>query len=105
MAGWVYTEQLTGSIISPEDEVPIQDGKIDGDHISFHVMRRRSNGNEVKAGYTGTVASNELKLTMTFGNAPGRAVKITAKKLQRILPVAGPTNHATVARAGRRSVF
>jgi hypothetical protein len=42
----------------------IQDGKIDGDTISF-VLTLSVQGNDVKANYTGKVEGDQIKLTVT----------------------------------------
>ncbi len=58
--------------------VEIQEGKVDGDNISFVVVRN-FNGNEVKINYKGALKGDELKLTMGFGD---REMEITAKRAQ-----------------------
>lgn len=72
-------EKLTGSISSPMGEAAISEGKINGDEISFAVVRER-NGNTFKMLYKGKVEGNELKLVMEM---EGRDFKreITAKKM------------------------
>ena len=70
--------KLTGKVSSQMGESDISDGKIDGDNVSFVVVRN-FNGNEFKLTYKGKVAGNEMKLSMQF---PGRdeALEMTAKK-------------------------
>ena len=63
--------ELTGKIISSRGETPISEGKIDGDNVSFVVVRSFG-GNEMKQIYKGKVAGDELTLTMEFeGGFPG----------------------------------
>ena len=63
--------ELTGKIISPRGETPISEGKIDGDNISFVVVRNFG-GNEMKQLYKGKIAGDEITFTMEFeGGAPG----------------------------------
>jgi len=67
--------ELTGKIISQRGgnptETPISEGKIEGDNISFTVVRSFG-GNEMKMLYKGTVVGDEMTLTMEFeGGPPG----------------------------------
>jgi hypothetical protein len=70
--------KLTGTVTGQMGESPISEGKIDGDNISFAVVRQ-FNDQEFKLTYTGKVTGNEMKLTLHF---PGRdeGIDITAKK-------------------------
>lgn len=70
--------KLTGSMEGRGGPVEIQEGKVDGDNISFVVVRN-FNGNEVKINYKGALKGEELKLTMGFGD---REMEITAKRAQ-----------------------
>lgn len=67
---------LTGTVTSPRGEAKIQDGKVDGETITF-VIVRNFNGNEFKQNYTGKMAGEELKLTTAFRD---RQIEITAKR-------------------------
>ena len=58
-------------------EVPISDGKVDGDNLSFNITALRD-GNEYKVMYKGKMDGKEMKLTMTF---PGGTMDLTAKKV------------------------
>ena len=58
--------KLTGTVSGRQGDSPIQDGKIDGDNISFSVVRN-FNGNEMKVNYTGKLTGEELKLNMEMG--------------------------------------
>jgi hypothetical protein len=69
-------DKLTGTVAGMRGETPISDGKIDGDNISFVVVRN-FNGEERKMQYKGTIVGNELKLNVSFGE---RSFDITAKR-------------------------
>jgi hypothetical protein len=71
--------KLAGKIASQMGESEISDGKIDGDDLSFNVVRNFQ-GNEIKLSYKGKVNGNEIKLSLQF---PGRdeAIEMTAKKV------------------------
>jgi len=64
--------ELTGKIISQRggnpSETPISEGKIEGDNISFTVVRSFG-GNEMKQLYKGKIAGDEITFTveMDFG--------------------------------------
>jgi len=71
--------KLTGKVASQMGESDISEGKIDGDDVSFVVVRN-FNGNDFKLSYKGKVSGNEMKLSLQF---PGRdeAIEMTAKKV------------------------
>ena len=60
-------------------ELPISDGKIDGDNLSFTVTAN-FNGNEFKLNYKGRVAGNEIKLTLSLPQGD-RTFELIAKKV------------------------
>ncbi len=67
---------LTGTMVGPMGrENPISEGKIDGDKVSFVVKAQGMQGNEMKITYSGTLAGDELTLTMAMeggmGGGPG----------------------------------
>ena len=70
--------KLTGTMEGRNGSVEIQEGKVDGDNVSFSVTRSFG-GNEVKIHYKGVLKGDELKLTMGFGD---REMEITAKRAQ-----------------------
>jgi hypothetical protein len=71
---------LTGSMSGMQGaEVPISDGKINGDNISFTV-KMEPGGNTMVQNYTGTVAGNEIKMKREAGQ--GQPVEFVAKKAQ-----------------------
>jgi hypothetical protein len=69
---------LTGSIQGGRGEaVEISNGTIDGDNISFTVVRQFRD-NKITQEYKGTISGGELKLTMSGGR--GGQVEMTYKK-------------------------
>jgi hypothetical protein len=69
---------LTGSIQGGRGEaVEISNGAIDGDNISFTVVRQFRD-NKITQEYKGTISGGELKLTMSGGR--GGQVEMTYKK-------------------------
>ena len=55
--------KLTGTVAGARGSADITEGKIDGAKISFKVKRETPNGTMVQA-FEGTVAADEIKLTM-----------------------------------------
>jgi hypothetical protein len=70
--------QLTGSVTTPRGDVPISDGKVEGDDISFAQVME-FNGNQVKLLYKGKVAGNEIKFTRQREGGE-RVAEFTAKR-------------------------
>ncbi len=72
---------LTGTVSGPRGDTDIQDGKVDGDNISFSVVRE-FNGNSFKLNYSGKVNGDEIHFTVSRegGNAAGR--EFTAKRMK-----------------------
>jgi hypothetical protein len=72
---------LTGTVSGRQGEMPIAEGKIDGDNISF-TQTMEFNGNSMKLVYRGVVAGDEIKFTRTRdgGDQPGQ--EFTAKRAQ-----------------------
>src|SRR5664280_1662610 len=55
--------KLTGSVTMGEmGEAPISEGKVDGDNVSFAVVRERD-GNQFRVNYKGKVSGDEMKLS------------------------------------------
>jgi len=61
--------------------VDIQDGKVDGNNISFSITREMQ-GNSIKILYEGTAAGDEIKFKMHPEPAPDRVTEFTAKRAQ-----------------------
>ncbi len=63
---------LVGTSLGGPDgkEIPIRDGKIDGNNISFVVVVD-FNGQEMKFNYKGVLSGDEIKLTFEMAGSPG----------------------------------
>jgi hypothetical protein len=59
-------------------ETDIKEGKVDGDNITFSVVRN-INGNEMTINYAGAVAADEIKLKATFTGFD-RTMEMVAKR-------------------------
>jgi hypothetical protein len=70
---------LTGTVSDSQGENAISEGKIDGDEISFAVIRSFGGG-EVKLLYKGKVALNEIKFTREVQGVKGRPQEFVAKR-------------------------
>jgi hypothetical protein len=71
--------KITGAVSSGQmGDSQISEGKVDGDNISFSVVRN-FNGNEFRINYKGKVSESEIKFT---GEIPGmdRTFEFSAKK-------------------------
>ncbi len=68
---------LTGKVTTPRGESDIQDGKIEGDNLSFTQVVN-FNGNEMKINYSGKADGDTIKFTRTVGDRP--AVEFTASR-------------------------
>lgn len=70
---------LSGTISGmPGGDAKIEDGKVEGDNLSFKVTRDMG-GNSVTWTYTGSVMGDEMKLKRDGGR--GAAQEFTAKRL------------------------
>jgi hypothetical protein len=66
-------KKITGKAISDMGEMPITDGTIDGDNISFTVET-----DQFKVVHKGTVSGNEMKLKVDMGD---NSTEIVAKRI------------------------
>ncbi len=57
--------KLTGKVVSAQGEAEIKDGTVDGDAVSFSVIRNFG-GQDVTLKYAGKVTGDEMKLKVTF---------------------------------------
>lgn len=74
----VEGQTLTGTMSSGQGEpVPIADGKVSGETISFTVTREMG-GNTIKWTFTGTVSGDEIKFKREGGR--GQPREFTAKR-------------------------
>lgn len=74
--GSTLTGKIEGGRGGPVD---ISNGKVDGDNISFDVVRE-FNGNSVTLHYTGTISGDEIKFKMERQGGEGPAREFTAKR-------------------------
>jgi len=66
-------QKLTGTVKGSEDETQIENGKINGDVLSFTAERPFG-----KFSYTGKISGNEIKLKVEFND---QSFDITAKRV------------------------
>jgi hypothetical protein len=64
--------KLTGTVSGRQGDVEIQDGKVDGDNISFAFVR-----GDFRMEYKGKVSADEIKFDISIGD---RTIQMTAKK-------------------------
>ncbi len=72
-------EKLTGTMSGMQGEIPISDGKVKGDEISF-VVTMSFGGNEVKFNYKGKVSGDEIKFTREREGGTRPPQEFTAKR-------------------------
>jgi hypothetical protein len=70
---------LTGSFESPRGSTPISEGKVDGDTITFKVVREM-NGNSVTQKYVGTISGDVINFKVSTEGREGPAREFTAKR-------------------------
>jgi len=77
----VEAGKLSGTVNSSMGgEAPISEGKLDGDNISFAVVRKM-NDQEFRLNYKGSVGEKEMKLTLTIPSMGDQSFEILAKKV------------------------
>src|SRR5947208_15315303 len=69
-------DKLTGTVSGRNGDAPIEEGKIDGNNISF-VRTMERNGEKMQMKYTGTLSGDELKLKVS---TPRGDREMTAKR-------------------------
>jgi hypothetical protein len=73
---------VTGAILNPQSgPAEIKDGKIEGNEISFHVVRTANNTTN-KILWKGTIAGEEIHFTRSVEGAPAPGMEIVAKRAQ-----------------------
>jgi hypothetical protein len=72
-------EKLTGTISGMQGDIPISDGKVKGDDISF-IVTMSFGGNDVKMNYKGKVSGDEIKFTRTREGSEQPPQEFTAKR-------------------------
>ena len=72
---------LNGTVSGRRGETQISDGKVDGDSITFSVIRE-FNGNQFKQNYKGKIDGNTIHFTVTMegGMGEGRSRQFDAKR-------------------------
>ncbi len=70
---------LTGTVSGRMGEMPIAEGKIDGDQVSF-TQTMEFNGNSMKFVYKGTVSGDEIKFSRQRDGGEGQPQTFTAKR-------------------------
>jgi hypothetical protein len=71
---------VTGAILNPQSgPAEIRDGKIEGNSISFHVVRTANNATN-KILWQGTIEGEEIHFTRNVEGAPGPGMEIIAKR-------------------------
>jgi len=68
---------LTGNMTTARGDVPIADGKVDGDKISFSTSAPGRDGTPNKQTYTGTIKGDTIEMSRDGGRGP---VTFTVKK-------------------------
>jgi hypothetical protein len=58
-------DKLTGTVSGRNGDTDISDGKVDGDNISFHVVRKMGD-NEIKQSYKGKLEGDTIHFTVTM---------------------------------------
>ena len=71
--------KLTGTITTPRGDSEIQDGKIDGDNITF-TQSVSFNGNDLKINYAGKIDGDNIKFTRTVADRPPTEFTATRAK-------------------------
>ena len=71
-------DKLSGSMTGPQGDIPLQEGKISGDQISFSTTLNFG-GNSIKILYKGAVSGNQIKMTREREGS-GQAREFTIKR-------------------------
>jgi hypothetical protein len=72
-------EKLTGSMTGPQGDVPLAEGKVAGNQISFSTTLDFG-GNSVKILYKGTVSGDQIKMTREREGGGGQPREFTIKR-------------------------
>jgi len=72
--------KLTGTVVGPQGEYAIREGKINGDELSFVVIYGALSGNEVKMVYKGKASLNEIAFTRAIPDGMGEPQKFIARR-------------------------
>ena len=73
---------VTGAILNPQSgPAEIKEGKIEGNNISFHVVRTANSATN-RILWKGTIAGEEIHFTRSVESATGPGMEIIAKRAQ-----------------------
>jgi hypothetical protein len=72
-------DKLTDSMTGPQGEVPLQDGKVSGDLITFSTTLDFG-GNTVKILYKGMLSGDQIKMTRQREGGSGQVREFTLKR-------------------------
>lgn len=75
----VSGDTLTGSMTGPQGDVPLAEGKVAGNQVSFSTTLD-FNGNTVKILYKGTVSGDQIKMTREREGGNGTPREFTIKR-------------------------
>jgi hypothetical protein len=73
----VEGDHLSGSLASDRGKALIETGKVNGDEVSF-ILLRKGNGDEIPVNFSGKVEGGTMKLKMQYGQH--QPVDITARR-------------------------
>lgn len=73
--------KLTGTVSGRQGDIPISDGTVKGDDISF-TQTFEAQGNTIKVIYTGKVSGDEIKMTRKREGGDQPATEFTAKRVK-----------------------
>ena len=71
-------EKLTGSMTGAQGELPLQEGKVSGNQLSFSTTID-AGGNSIKILYKGTLSGDQLKMSREREGS-GQALEFTLKR-------------------------
>ena len=72
-------DKLTGTMKGSQGELPLQEGKVAGDQVSFSTTFD-AGGNTIKVLYKGTLSGDQLKMTRQREGGSGQAREFTLKR-------------------------
>jgi len=72
-------DKLTGSMTGPQGDIPLQEGKVAGNQVSFSTTLDFG-GNSIKILYKGTVSGDQIKMTREREGGGGQAREFTIKR-------------------------
>jgi hypothetical protein len=72
-------DKLTGSMTGPQGDVPLEEGKVAGNQVSFSTTLDFG-GNSVKILYKGTVSADQIKMTREREGGGGQPREFTIKR-------------------------